>query len=73
MLAGYRAEHDHLIPDTWRRHAWSSNGAYGTATQAATGAGTLERRHNETLWISPHCLGATTDDDGQLDLFGGAS
>ena len=53
VLAGYSDEHDHLMPDTWRRHAWSGSGGYaGTDTPGS------RSRHRETLWISPHCLGA---------------
>jgi site-specific DNA-adenine methylase len=66
VLAGYSAEHDHLIPDTWRRHSWSGTGGYaGTNT-----AGSVNR-HGETLWLSPGCLGG--EPDAQGDLFGGAA
>jgi len=55
VLAGYSDEHDHLIPDTWRRHRWSGTGGYaGVDTQGMT------NRHGETLWISPGCLGTDT-------------
>jgi len=50
VLAGYADEHDHLIPDTWRRHSWSAAGGYATATSAGS-----TNRHGETLWMSPHC------------------
>lgn len=68
VLAGYSDEHDHLIPETWRRVEWSSSSAYSTTAAAARGDGNHENRHKERLWLSPHCLGG-----GQLDLFGGAA
>lgn len=61
VLAGYSAEHDHLIPDTWRRHRWSATAAYKTSAGGDNG-----NRHNEVLWMSPHCVRP----DNQLDLFG---
>lgn len=67
VLAGYLAEHDDLMPTTWRRHRWSAGVGYGTAGQTA--AGHIGNRHNECLWISPHCINPETDQ--QLDLFGG--
>lgn len=74
VLAGYSTEHDHLIPDTWRRIGWSSSAAYATTASAARSAdgdtaGNLGNRHLECLWLSPGCL----DTEPQLDLFGGAS
>ena len=59
VLAGYDAEHDHLMPDTWRRVRWSSNAAYSTTASAARGDGNHENRGREVLWISPHCLNPT--------------
>lgn len=52
VLAGYEGEHD--MPDTWRKFAWSSTGAY-------KGGGDNDKnaeinRHLERLWFSPHCL-----------------
>lgn len=72
VLAGYATEHDHLIPDTWARVAWSSSAAYQSTSSAARGnkaGGNLENRHLECLWLSPHCVEPQT----QLDLFGAAS
>lgn len=66
VLAGYLDEHDHLIPDTWRRHRWSASAAYQTANNGGQNA---DNRHKECLWMSPHCL----QPDAQLDLFGGAA
>ena len=56
VLAGYTPEHDHLIPDAWRRVYWSSSSAYSTTAAAKRGDGNHVNRHKETLWLSPHCL-----------------
>lgn len=60
VLAGYEPEHDHLIPDTWRRIEWSASVAYSTAAAAARQDGTHINRHLERLWLSPGCLTANT-------------
>ena len=72
VLAGYTTEHDHLMPDTWRRVFWSSSASYQTtasADRAADGdtSGNLGNRHKECLWLSPGCVG----DDPQLSLWEG--
>ena len=74
VLAGYDDEHDHLIPDTWRRHRWSAGASYSTnrAAVADTPTGSHVNRHKEVLWMSPHCLDPSATPD-QPDLFGGAS
>lgn len=59
VLAGYGPEHEHLMPDTWRRHYWSSSAAYSTTAAAERGDGNHENRHKEVLWLSPHCLNPT--------------
>lgn len=56
VLAGYGAEHDHLIPDTWRRIGWKANVAYSTTRSAQRKDGNHANRSTETLWCSPHCL-----------------
>jgi hypothetical protein len=58
VLAGYDLEHDHLMPDTWRRHRWAGRVSYGTAASAARHRAdpTTANRHREVLWMSPHCL-----------------
>jgi DNA adenine methylase len=71
VLAGYTAEHDHLMPAEWRRVRWSASAAYQTtkaAERAAAGnaAGNLANRHGECLWLSPHCI----DNESGFD-FGG--
>ena len=75
VLAGYTDEHDHLIPDTWRRIYWSSSAAYQTTAAAERNAsgnatGNLVNRHKECLWLSPHCLGELP---GQLSLLEGTA
>ena len=74
VLAGYDDEHDHLIPDTWRRHRWSAGASYSTnrAAVADTPTGSHVNRHKEVLWMSPHCLDPSATPD-QPDLFGGVS
>ena len=71
VLAGYTDEHDHLMPDTWRRIYWSSSASYQTTASAERNAdgdtsGNLGNRHKECLWLSPACIHTTH----QLDLFG---
>ena len=56
VLAGYSAEHDHLIPDTWRRIRWSASAAYQTSESSG---GNKDNRHNEVLWCSPNTLDDT--------------
>jgi DNA adenine methylase len=51
VLAGYEAEHAAYMPATWRMVAWKANGG-----QSNTGDGSNLNRHNERLWLSPHCL-----------------
>ena len=50
---GYRAEHDDLMPDTWRRHYCSASAAYSTTESAARQDGNHANRANEVLWFSP--------------------
>jgi len=58
VLAGYAAEHDDLMPDTWRRVEWVGAGAYKSAVKGAEdrAKGTDANRHQERLWLSPACL-----------------
>ena len=51
VLAGYEAEH--VMPASWRIHAYSANASYNTA---AGGGDNKANRHNERLWFSPGCL-----------------
>jgi hypothetical protein len=53
VLAGYSDEHDHLLPDTWRRYYYSASAAYQTTENK--GGQNAENRHKEVLWYSPHC------------------
>ena len=52
VLCGYDTEHD--MPG-WTTEAWKAHGGYGS--QATAGENVNATR--ETLWFSPHCLGAT--------------
>jgi site-specific DNA-adenine methylase len=63
VLAGYSAEHDEFMPDSWRRYRYSASAAYQTT--ANKGGQNEVNRHGEVLWYSPHCL----TPDAQLDLF----
>jgi hypothetical protein len=54
VLAGYEDEHAMKMPDSWRKHAYTANRAYGTSTNADSDNNS--NRHNERLWYSPHCL-----------------
>ena len=67
VLAGYGPEHDHLMPDTWRRIRWSASAAYSTTASAERGDGNHANRGTEVLWCSPHCL---NPDDATPTLFG---
>mgnify|MGYP000884205413 CR=1 FL=1 len=67
VLAGYTTEHDHLMPDTWRRHYWKASAAYQTAASAKTDGGNMGNRETECLWLSPHCLNPA--DHNQTQLF----
>ncbi len=69
VLAGYGPEHDHLIPDTWRRLQWSSSAAYSTTASAARQDGNHANRHTEYLWMSPQCIDPADDTP---TLFGAA-
>jgi DNA adenine methylase len=66
VLAGYAPEHDHLIPDTWRRHRWTASSAYSSTAAAERQDGNHANRDTEVLWLSPHCLDPSTE----LTLFG---
>jgi DNA adenine methylase len=53
VFAGYDAEHDDEIPDTWHRIRYSAGAAYQTT--ANKGGQNEANRHHEVLWLSPHC------------------
>ena len=38
----------------WRKHAYKANRAYGSSTNSESDNNS--NRHNERLWMSPHCL-----------------
>lgn len=56
ILAGYAAEHESVMPPTWRMHRYSASKAYGTTAAVGSGVGNDANRHNEALWFSPGCL-----------------
>ena len=64
VLAGYAAEHDDLMPDTWRRVEWSGSASYKSAASGAKdrAKGTDANRHQERLWLSPACLAGGVQD-----------
>jgi site-specific DNA-adenine methylase len=52
VLAGYEDEHAGRLPG-WTMHTYHASRAYGSAN----GGGVNDaNRHNERLWLSPHCL-----------------
>lgn len=68
VLAGYSDEHDHLIPQTWRRHRYSAGNSYNTsASSKKLNSGNAANRHNEVLWFSPSCDVANVE---QMELIG---
>jgi DNA adenine methylase len=73
VLAGYGPEHDHLIPDTWRRIHWTANASYSTTASAERQDGNHANRDTEVLWCSPHCLNPDDSNGRQLDMFGTTS
>jgi DNA adenine methylase len=56
VLAGYKQEHEDVIPTTWRRHFYSASKAYGTTNAVGKKTGNDANRHNEALWFSPGCV-----------------
>jgi len=68
VLAGYSDEHDHLIPQTWRRHRYSAVASYNTsASSKKLNSGNAANRHKEVLWFSPSCDVANVE---QMELIG---
>jgi site-specific DNA-adenine methylase len=65
VLAGYVDEHDHLMPESWRRVGWHAVASYQQSGSKASA--NAENRHKEMLWMSPHCL-----DDSRLRVKKGA-
>ena len=56
VLAGYGPEHDHLMPESWRRIRWSASASYSTTSSAKRQDGNHANRATEVLWCSPHCI-----------------
>jgi len=67
VLAGYSDEHDHLIPQTWRRHRYSTGSSYTSSASSKTKTGNAANRHKEVLWFSPSCGVANVE---QMELIG---
>lgn len=49
VLAGLDDEHDELVEHGWTTHVWSAGGGFSRGAKQ-------DRRHLETLWMSPNCL-----------------
>ena len=54
VLAGYEKEHSAAMPSSWRIHAWTAGPSMATST--STDSRNATNRHEERLWLSPHCL-----------------
>lgn len=54
-LCGHEAEHERLVPSSWRRLAWKGGGGYGN--QDNSGEDSNENARAERVWFSPGCLG----------------
>jgi hypothetical protein len=68
VLCGYAGEgHEALEALGWRVIAWKAHGGYANFAKGNQ-QGKLNK-HREMLWLSPSCLGATTD---SARLFEGA-
>lgn len=56
-LCGYEGEH--IMPQTWRCHAWRASGGYGNFGNKGRGGRTNATR--ERIWFSPHCINPELD------------
>lgn len=54
VIAGYEGEHDALESAGWLTRPWIAQGGHGNRRQSGDNA----NRFRETLWCSPHCIGA---------------
>jgi DNA adenine methylase len=58
VLAGYAGEHDALADKHgWRAVRWKAKGGYGSQGETRG----RDNATRETLWLSPHCIGAAPD------------
>lgn len=64
VLAGYAPEHEHLMPPSWRVHAYKGRSCFKGGGE---GGQNVQNRELERLWFSPHCL------QPQRTLFSGVS
>jgi site-specific DNA-adenine methylase len=54
VLAGYEDEHALKMPDSWRKHSYKANRAYGSSGNPDSD--NASNRNNERLWFSSTCL-----------------
>jgi len=45
----------------WTVEAWKASGGYGRIHVDGGKSKSLENRHKERIWFSPHCLGGMED------------
>ena len=65
-LCGYEGEgHEELEAKGWEVVAWKASGGYGRIHGETEGK-SLENRHKERVWFSPHCLRPTAAVQGEL-------
>jgi DNA adenine methylase len=62
VLCGYDGQHE--MPDTWQVAEWKAAGGYSSTASGDTQG--KANRHRERVWISPHCINAITERQGQL-------
>ena len=67
VLAGYRPEHDEMVPPSWQRLTWSAGASFQTHASAERADGNAKNRGLECLWLSPHCNRVGLDDLIPLD------
>ena len=70
VLAGYEEEHIAAMPASWRMYSYAGNKCYGTTAAVGLKQGNDANRHNERLWLSPHCLDPVALADAALPLLG---
>lgn len=54
VLCGHAGEHDSLLADGWTAHKWTARKGYANTDDAKA------RAASETVWASPHCVGAAS-------------
>ena len=61
VLCGHAGEHDELLQHGWTARKWTARKGYAATEEA------IENSAGETVWCSPHCMGAI---NATPDLFG---